>query len=142
VSVQAGGAGLRPLARIALAMRVALLASEERVDELEGLLHPDLYVPSVPGVAPGKGFRGREGFERYFAEAASAGFKASAEIFRSEVTGAGNVFASGELTSTLRGQVEVVSAWFVYRFRDGQVSAIETYTDRDTAWAQAQATTA
>ncbi|MCW2990736.1 MAG: hypothetical protein JWM73_1330 [Solirubrobacterales bacterium] len=137
MSAASSAATLRPLERLALALRVALLAGEERLDEIQGLLHEDLEVPSVPGVAPGRGYRGIDGFSRYFAEAAAAGFRAVPEITAAEVTETGNVLATGRLVCHVRDAVEAVPAWFVYRFRDDRVSAIETYTDG--AWARSAA---
>jgi len=55
------------------------------------------------------------------------------------VTPTGNVFATGELLSTVNGRTDGIPAWYVYRFRDGLVASIETYIDHDTAWGRAQA---
>ena len=55
------------------------------------------------------------------------------------MTPTGNVFATGELLSTVNGRTDGIPAWYVYRFRDGLVASIETYIDHDTAWGRAQA---
>jgi hypothetical protein len=53
------------------------------------------------------------------------------------VTETGNVLASGSLLSTVDDVTSEVPAWFVYRFREGLVSAIETYLEADAAREQA-----
>ena len=111
--------------RLQLALRVAQAANERRMDE--GLLHPELRVASVPGVAPSPGFTGLEGFRHYLAEAEAHDFLAQAAINAAEVTPAGNVLATGALIVTAHGETESVPAWFVYRFRDDLVCAIETH---------------
>lgn len=117
--------------RLRMALSVADLANNCEMDE--GLLHPELAVPSVPGVAPAAGFFGIEGFRRYFEEAATHNFLAQAAFHTAHVTEAGNVLASGSLLCTVSELTQEVPAWFVYRFRDGLVSAIETYTDETAA---------
>ena len=114
-----------------MALSVAELANAGKMEE--GLLHPELVVPSVPGVAPAPGFSGMDGIRRYFREAAAHNFLAQAALRAAHVTEAGNVFASGSLICTVSGHTEEFPAWFVYRFRDQLVSAIETYIDEDAA---------
>jgi ketosteroid isomerase-like protein len=50
------------------------------------------------------------------------------------------VLASGELISTTQAATQSIPAWFVYRFRDGLISAVETYLDPKAAAKQANAT--
>lgn len=125
--------GPESLRRLRLALSVASLANDGAIEQLGPLLHPELHVPSVPGLAPFKGYRGPDGFRRYFVEARSHGFHARADVTEAIVTVEGNVLASGDLVCTVDGESESLPAWFVYRFRDGLVSAIETYTDGKTA---------
>jgi hypothetical protein len=117
--------GLEATMRLRMALTVPDLANAGQMDE--GLLHPELVVPSVVGVAPSPGFFGIEGFRRYFEDAASVGFLAQAAIRSAHLTDAGNVLASGSLICTAGGNTTETPAWFVYRFRDELVSAIETY---------------
>lgn len=124
-------AGLESTKRLRMALAVLDHANGCEMDE--GLLHPELVVPSVLGVAPSRGFLGVEGFRRYFEEAGSLNFLAQAAIRAAHVTEAGNVLASGSLICTASGRASEMPAWFVYRFRDERVSAIETYTDEDVA---------
>jgi hypothetical protein len=42
-------------------------------------------------------------------------------IHRAEVTETGNVLAAGELISTTSQASAAISAWFLYRFRDGLI---------------------
>jgi hypothetical protein len=130
-------AKVEPLRRLHAALSVSSLFNAGRTEELAELVHPDVAVLSVPGVAPGAGYAGREGLLRYFDEAAEHGFVAHAAITEAHVTAAGNVLASGSLLSTVHDLTSDVPAWFVYRFREEMVSAIETYLDRDTADEQA-----
>jgi ketosteroid isomerase-like protein len=131
-------AKVEPLRRLHAALSVSSLFNAGRAEELAELLHPDVRVLSVPGVAPGAGYAGREGLLRYFDEAAEHGFVAHAAITEAHVTETGNVLASGSLLSTVQDLTSDVPAWFVYRFREQLVSAIETYLDRDTAREQAR----
>jgi ketosteroid isomerase-like protein len=126
-----------PLRRLHAALTIARLSNAARADEAAEFCHPDITILSVPGVAPGPGFRGRSGFRRYFGAAAAHGFQAQGAITEAHVTDAGNVLASGRLLSIVDGVPHGVPAWFVYRFRDGLVSAIETYLDWHTACDQA-----
>lgn len=130
-------AEIEPLRRLHAALSVSSLFNAGRTAELTELVHPDVMVLSVPGVAPGAGYAGREGLLRYFDEAAEHGFVAHAAITEAHVTEAGNVLASGSLLSTVHDLTNDVPAWFVYRFREELVSAIETYLDPDTAREQA-----
>lgn len=124
--------GLEATKRLRMALTVPDLANACEMDE--GLLHPDLAVPSVPGAAPSPGFYGIEGFRNYFKEAEDHGFLAQAAIHTARVTEAGNVLASGSLLCTVDAKyVNEVPAWFVYRFCDNLVSAIETYVGEDEA---------
>jgi hypothetical protein len=125
--VASGASPQEALQRLHLALSVAMLANDSVMDER--LIHPDLVVPSVPGVAPADGFRGIEGLRRYFRDAEAHGFLAQAAISTATVTAAGNVLAGGELLCTAAGSTDAFPAWFVYRFRDKRVSAIETYLD-------------
>jgi hypothetical protein len=129
---------LEPLRHLHAALSVSSLFNAGRAEELAELVHPDVTVLSVPGVAPGAGYAGRDGLLRYFDEAAERGFVAHAAITEALVTEAGNVLASGSLLSTVHDLTSDVPAWFVYRFREDLVSAIETYLDRDTARQQAR----
>ena len=129
---------VEPLRRLHAALSVSSLFNAGRAEELAELVHPDVTVLSVPGVAPGAGYAGRDGLLRYFDEAAEHGFVAHAAITEALVTEAGNVLASGSLLSTVHDATSDVPAWFVYRFREQLVSAIETYLDRDTAQEQAR----
>lgn len=125
--------------RLRLALSVAAYANRRDIYALMPLLHPLVEVPSVPGVPPASGFRGFSGFIRYFKAAGDDGVSAEAHQRFAEVTEAGNVLATGELRSRTRDEGErSVPAWFVYRFRDGLVGAIETYTDAATALAAAR----
>jgi ketosteroid isomerase-like protein len=92
----------------------------------------------VPGIAPGPGYTGHDELGRYFAEAAKHETRAAAIITRAEVTKTRNVLAAGELISRTNHASGAITAWFVYRFRDGLISAVETYLDAETAWEQAQ----
>jgi hypothetical protein len=129
---------VEPLRRLHAALSVSSLFNAGRPEELVALVHPDVRVLSVPGVAPGPGYAGREGLLRYFDDAAEHGFVVHAAITEAHVTEAGNVLASGSLLSTVHDLTSDVPAWFVYRFRDEMVSAIETYLDADTAREQAR----
>ena len=129
---------VEPLRRLHAALSVSSLFNAGRAEELAELVHPDVTVLSVPGVAPGAGYAGRDGLLRYFDEAAEHGFVAHAAITEAHVTQAGNVLASGSLLSTVHDLTSDVPAWFVYRFREDMVSAIETYLDADTAREQAR----
>lgn len=129
---------IEPLRRLHAALSVSCLFNAGRVQELTALVHPDVAVVSVPGVAPGAGYAGREGLARYFDEAAEHAFVARAVITEARVTEAGNVLASGSLLSTVHDVTSDVPAWFVYRFREELVSAIETYLDPDTACEEAR----
>ena len=129
---------IEPLRRLHAALSASSLFNAGRTAELIELVHPDVTVLSVPGVAPGAGYTGRDGLLRYFEEAAGHGFVAHAAITEAHVTEAGNVLASGSLLSTVHDVTSDVPAWFVYRFREEMVSAIETYLDRDTAHEQAR----
>jgi SnoaL-like domain len=129
---------LEPLRRLHAALSVSSLFNAGRTEELAEFVHPDVIVLSVPGVAPGAGYAGRDGLLRYFEEAAEHSFVAHAAITEASVTQAGNVLASGSLLSTVHDLTSDVPAWFVYRFRDELVSAIETYLDADTAREQAR----
>jgi hypothetical protein len=131
-------AKVEPLRRLHAALSVSSLFNAGRTGELVELVHPDVTVLSVPGVAPGAGYAGREGLLRYFDEAAERGFVAHAAITEAQVTEAGNVLASGSLLSTVHDLTSDVPAWFVYRFHEDTVSAIETYLDADTAREQAR----
>ncbi|HEX5924692.1 MAG TPA: nuclear transport factor 2 family protein [Baekduia sp.] len=131
-------AKLEPLRRLHAALSVSSLFNAGRTEELAELVHPDVTVLSVPGVAPGAGYAGRDGLLRYFDEAAEHGFVAHAAITEAHVTQAGNVLACGSLLSTVHDVTNDVPAWFVYRFREEMVSAIETYLDADTAREQAR----
>jgi ketosteroid isomerase-like protein len=128
---------VEPLRRLHAALSVSSLFNAGRTAELTELVHPDVMVLSVPGVAPGAGYAGRDGLLRYFDDAAEHGFVAHAAITEAHVTEAGNVLASGSLLSTVHDLTSDVPAWFVYRFRDEMVSAIETYLDAETAREQA-----
>ena len=130
---------VEPLRRLHAALTVSSLFNEGRAQELAEFVHPDVRVLSVPGVAPGPGYTGREGLLRYFADAAEHGFVVHAAITEAHVTETGNVLASGSLLSTVHDVTSDVPAWFLYRFRDAMVSAIETYLDADTAREQAAA---
>jgi hypothetical protein len=129
---------VEPLRRLHAALSVSCLFNAGRAEELVELVHPDVMVLSVPGVAPGPGYAGREGLMRYFDDAAEHGFVVHAAITEAHVTETGNVLASGSLLSTIHDLTSDVPAWFVYRFREDMVSAIETYLDRDTAHEQAR----
>jgi hypothetical protein len=129
---------IEPLRRLHAALTASSLFNAGRTEELAELVHPDVTVLSVPGVAPGPGYAGREGLLRYFDDAAGHGFVAHAAITEAHVTEAGNVLACGSLLSTVHGLTSGVPAWFVYRFREEMVSAIETYLDADTAREQAR----
>jgi ketosteroid isomerase-like protein len=48
------------------------------------------------------------------------------------------VVAAGELISKTHQTSGAISAWFVYRFSDGPISAVETYLDTEAAWEQAR----
>jgi ketosteroid isomerase-like protein len=129
---------IEPLRRLHAALSVSSLFNTGRTAELTELVHPDVMVLSVPGVAPGAGYAGRDGLLQYFEDAAEHGFVAHAAITEAHVTEAGNVLAAGSLLSTVHDVTGDVPAWFVYRFREGMISAIETYLDRDTAHEQAR----
>jgi ketosteroid isomerase-like protein len=128
---------VEPLRRLQAALSVCSLFNAGQPAGIAELVHPDVTVLSVPGVAPGAGYPGREGLMRYFAEAAEHGFMAHAAITEARVTETGNVLACGSLLSTVGDATSEVPAWFVYRFRDGLVSAIETYLRPDAAREQA-----
>ncbi len=117
---------------------MAEFSSTDRVSKALELAHPLITVRSVPGVAPGPGYVGHDELRRYFADAARQDASAAAVIHRAEVTEAGNVLAAGALVSRTRQASAEVSAWFVYRFRDSLISAVETYLDAETAREQAQ----
>jgi hypothetical protein len=133
---------LEPLRRLHAALAASSLFNAGRTEELAEFVHPEVVVLSVPGVAPGAGYAGRDGLLRYFEEAAEHSFVAHAAITEAHVTQVGNVLASGSLLSTVHDQTSDVPAWFVYRFREEQVSAIETYLDADTAGEQARRSSA
>jgi hypothetical protein len=128
---------VEPLRRLHAALSVSCLFNAGRTAALTELVHPNVMVLSVPGVAPGAGYAGRDGLLRYFDDAAEHGFLAHAAITEAHVTEAGNVLASGSLLSTVHDLTSDVPAWFVYRFHEEMVSAIETYLDADTAREQA-----
>jgi ketosteroid isomerase-like protein len=129
---------LEPVRRLRAALAMAEFSSTHQVSEALELAHPKIEVRSVPGVAPGPGYVGHDELRRYFAEAAEHEARAAAIIQRAEVTQTGNVLAAGELISTTDQASGVISAWFVFRFREGLIGAIETYLDAETAHAQAQ----
>ena len=129
---------LEPLRRLRAALAMAEYSSTHQVSEMLELAHPLIEVRSVPGIAPGPGYVGHDQLRRYFAEAAKHQASAAAVIHRAEVTEKGNVLAAGELISTTNQASGAISAWFVYRFRDGLISAVETYLDAETAREQAR----
>ena len=129
---------LEPVRRLRTALAIAEFASMHQVGEALELAHPLIKVRSVPGIAPGPGYVGHDELRRYFTDAAKQEASAAAVIHRAEVTTAGNVLAAGMLLSRTSQASASVPAWFVYRFRDGLISAVETYLDADTAWEQAQ----
>jgi hypothetical protein len=133
---------LEPLRRLHAALSVSSLFNAGRTEELAEFVHPDVIVLSVPGVAPGAGYAGRDGLLRYFEEAADHSFVAHAAITEAHVTPAGNVLASGSLLSTVHDLTSDIPAWFVYRFREELISAIETYLDAGTAREQARRSSA
>lgn len=129
---------LEPVRRLRTALAMAEYSSTHQVNKMLELAHPLIEVRSVPGVAPGPGYVGHDELRRYFAEAAKHEARAAAVIHRAEVTERGNVLAAGELISTTTQASGAISAWFVYRFRDSLISAVETYLDVETAREQAR----
>jgi ketosteroid isomerase-like protein len=109
---------------------MAEYSSTHHVSKMLELAHPLIEVRSVPGIAPGPGYVGHDDLQRYFTQAATHQASAAAVIHRAEVTETGNVLAAGELISTTRQASAAISAWFVCRFRDGLISAVETYLPR------------
>lgn len=130
---------LEPLRRLRAALTLAEHVNAQRVEEAIDLAHPDISVLSVPGFAPGPGYFGHEEFRRYFVDAARHNAINQAAISRAEVTAGGNVLAGGELISTTPAARQSIPAWFVYRFQDGLISAVETYLDPKAAAKQADA---
>jgi len=128
-----------PLRRLQTALRMVELANAQAIDELLQLAHPEIVILSVPGVAPGPGYFGHAEVRGYFAAAGARGAQVQVEIHRLEITPAGTVFAGGLLSTSVDGVTESVPAWFVYRFRDKLLSAVETYLDRERGWQQALA---
>ena len=128
---------LDPVRRLRTALAIAEFSSMHQVGEVLELAHPLIKVRSVPGIAPGPGYVGHAELGRYFADAAMHEASAAAVIHRAEVTTAGNVLAAGMLSHGQSGD-RSISAWFVIRFRDGLISAVETYLDAEAAWEQAQ----
>jgi hypothetical protein len=118
---------------------MAELANAQAVDQLLELVHPEIEVLSVPGFTPGPGYFGHADLRRYFDDATARGAHAQVEIDRLEITPAGNVFAEGQLSTSADGITEALPAWFVYRFRDELLSAVQTYLDRQCAWEHALA---
>jgi len=129
---------LDPVRRLRTALAMAEYSSTCQVSKMLKLAHPLIEVRSVPGIAPGPAYIGHAEVRRYFAEAAKHEASAVAVIQRAEVTETGNVLAAGELISRMNQATGAISAWFVYRFRDGLISAVETYLDAETAREQAQ----
>jgi ketosteroid isomerase-like protein len=124
------------LRRLHVAMSTASHFNAGRVEQVLEAAHEDIRVMTVPGVAPGP-FCGRDELRDYFARAAAHTFHARAAITEARVTGAGNVFAAGNLVATIQDVTHDLPAWFVYRFRDGKLSSIETYLDVESAHDQA-----
>lgn len=122
-----------PSRRMGLVLRLIAFANDGGHGSLEDIVHPEIEVPSLPGVAPGRGYHGVQGFRSYFAEARRNRFVARAAVDRLEVTAAGRVLASGELLLDVAGAQERLPAWFVYGFRDGLICSLETFGDEDTA---------
>jgi ketosteroid isomerase-like protein len=129
---------LEPVRRLRTTLAMAEYSSTHQVSKVLKLAHPLIEVRSVPGIAPGPGYVGHDELRRYFAEAANHEARAAAVIHRAEVTERGNVLAAGELISTTNQANGAISAWFVFRFRDGPISAVESYLDIKTAREQAQ----
>lgn len=127
------------LRRLQTALRMAELVNAQAVDQLLELAHPDIAILSVPGVTPGPGYFGHAGVRDYFTTAAAHGAHIQVQVDCLQITPAGTVFAEGRLHTSVDGVTESVAAWFVYRFRDKLLSAVETCLDRECAWQQALA---
>jgi hypothetical protein len=129
---------LEPVRRLRTALAMAEYSGTHHVSKMLKLAHPLIEVRSVPGIAPWPGYTGHDDLRRYFADAAKHESRAAAIIKRAEVTETGHVLAAGELIPKTNRASGAISAWFVYPFLDGLISAVETYLDTEAAWEQAQ----
>lgn len=93
------------------------------------LLHPELEVLAIPGMAPGKGYRSREEFLGYFEDAGRIGQRIETDVSRVRVSPSGSVIVDGALRITVGENTEVVDAWFVYGFRDGLIATLGNYLE-------------
>jgi ketosteroid isomerase-like protein len=105
-------------------------AAEPDADAIAELLHPELDVLAIPGLAPGQGYRSREEFlEGYFGESRRIGQHIEVDVSRVRVSPTAAILVDGRLRISVGDNTELVDAWFVYRFRDGRISAFGNYLE-------------
>lgn len=117
------------LRHVRLVVELLERSRDEDPEGAERVLHPELEVLAIPGMAPGSGYGSRDEFMDYFEESRRIDQRIEPDVSRIRVTPAGIVILDGRLRITVGENTEFVDAWFVYEFRDGLIAKFGNYLD-------------
>jgi len=121
------------LHRIGVVVDLLRLSGARDIKNIEPLLHPDMQVVPAPGIAPKASRRGRAGFLDYFRDTESKGILMEPDAYEIQHCLSGKVLVAGSLRFTNNGTITQAPVFYVYAFRDGLISCLETHLDREGA---------
>ncbi len=125
---------------VELSLRGADAIERADLEEIRELIHPDCEFHSRLAATEGRVYHGIVGMERYFRDMQEAWSAVEREVLTVERIGENTVLSSARMNATGRGSgIEFHEVfWTVTWFEDRLVRRVDSFLDRDTAYAAAR----